>query len=162
MKTSWLYYAKIILCCSVAQLYLTLCDPMDCSMARLPYSSPSPGVCSNLGSLSQWCYLTISSASPFSSSPQSSPASGSFPMNWFFTSGAQSIGAATSASFLTMNNQGWFSVRLTGLISLQSKGLPRVFFSTIVQKHQLFGTQPSLWCNYHICTWPLEKPELRL
>ena len=83
---------------------------------------------------------------PFSC-PQSFPASGSFPMCQLFTSGGQSIRA--SASVLSMNFQGWFPLGLTGLISLQSKGLLRVFFSTTVQKYQFFGTQPSLWFNSH-------------
>ena len=89
---------------------------------------------------------------------QSFPASGSFPMNQFFTSGDQSIGVSASASVLPMNIQDWFPLRLTGLIFLQSKGLSRVFFNTTVQKHQFFGTQLSLWSNSHIHTWLLEKP----
>ena len=92
---------------------------------------------------------------PFSSCPQSFPAAESFPMSQLFTSGGQSIGA--SASVLPVNIQGWFPVRLTGLISLQSKGLSRVFSSTTVRKHKFFGTQPSLWSNSHIRTWVLEK-----
>ena len=91
-----------------------------------------------------------SSVIPFSC-PQSFPASGSFLMSQLFTSGGQSIGAS-------MNIQDWFPSGLTGLISLQSKGLSRIFSSTTVQKHQLFGAQPSLWSNSYIHTWLLEKP----
>ena len=98
----------------------------------------------------------ILSRPPLSSCSQSFPASGSFPMSWLFTSGGQSIGA--SASDLPVNIQGWFPLVLTGLISLQSKGLSRIFSSTRVQKHQFFDTQPSLWSNSQICTWVLEKP----
>ena len=95
---------------------------------------------------------------PFSSCPQSFPASGSFPMSQFFTSGGQSIGASASASVLPMNIQGWFPLGLTALISLLSKALSRVFSNTTVQNHQFFGAQPPLWSNSHIHTWPLEKP----
>ena len=126
---------------------------------RLPCPSLSPGVCSNSCPLSQWCHPTISSSvACFSSCLQSFPASGSFPMSQLFTSGGQSIGVSASASVLPMNIQGWFPIELTGLISLQSKGLSRVFSNTTVQKHQFFSAQPSLWSNSHICTWLLEKP----
>ena len=129
----------------------------------LPYSSLSPGVCSNSCSLSWWCYPTISSSvAPFSFCLQSFQASGSFLMSWLFASGGQSIGASASTSVLPMNIQNWFPLGLTGLISLLSKGLSRVFSSSIVQKRQFFGTQPSLWFNSHICTWLLEKPLLWL
>ena len=115
--------------------------------------------CSNLCPFSQWCHPTISSSvAHFSSCPQSFRALESFPMNWVFTSGGRSIGASASASILPMNIQGWFPLGLTGLISLQSKGLSRVFSSTTISKHQFFGTQPSLWSNSHICIWLLEKP----
>ena len=87
---------------------------------------------------------------------QSFPASGSFPVSCLFTSGGQSIGASASASILSMNIQGWFPFRLTGLISLKSKELSRVFSSTI-WKHQFLSTQPSLWFNFHTHTWLLEK-----
>ena len=89
---------------------------------------------------------------PISSCPQSFPASGSFPMSRLFPSGGQSIGASASETALPMNNQGWFPLGLTGLISLQSKGLSRVFSSTTVQKHQFFSSQTSLWSNSHIYT----------
>ena len=104
---------------------------------------------------------TISSAViPFSSCSQSFPASGSFPMSWLFISGCYSVGAL--ASVLPMNIQGWFPLGLTGLISFLSKGLSRVFSSIIIQKHQFFSAQPSLWSNSHIHTWLLEKPSLWL
>ena len=86
------------------------------------------------------------------------PASRSFLMNWLFASDSQSIGASASASTLPMNIQDWFPLSLTGLISLQSKGLSRVFSNTAVKKHQFFGTQLSLWFNFHMHTWLLEKP----
>ena len=106
----------------------------------------------------QWCHPTISSSViPFSSCLQSFLASGSFPMTQFFTSGGQSIGAWSSASDLPMNIQDWFPLGLTGLISLQSKGLARVFSSTSVQKHQFFGTQISLYSKSHIHMWLLEN-----
>ena len=129
--------------------------------SRLPHPSLSPGVCSNSCPLSWWCHPNISSSAvPFSSCLQSFPASGSFPMSWLFTSDGQRIEA--SASVLPMNTQGWFPLRLTGCISLLSKGLSRVFSNTTAQKHQFFGTQPSLWSNSHIHTWLLEKPYSRL
>ena len=89
---------------------------------------------------------------PFSSCPQSFPVSGSFPMSQFFTSGGQSIGVSASASVLPMNTQDWSPLGWNGWISLQSKGLSRVFSNTTVQKHQFFGTQPFLWYNSHIHT----------
>ena len=108
--------------------------------ARLPCPSPTPGACSNSCPSSQWCHLTISSSViPFSSCLQSFPASGSFPVSQFFTSGSRSIGASASISVLPMNSQDWFPLGLTGLISLQSKGLSRIFFNTTVQKHQFSG-----------------------
>ena len=121
--------------------------------------SPTPGACSNSCPSRQWCHSTISSSVvPFSSHPQSFPASGSFPMNQFFASGGQSIGVSASASVPPMNIQDWFPLGLTGLISLQSKGLSRVFSNTIVQKHQFFSAQLSLRSNSHIHMWLLEKP----
>ena len=98
---------------------------------------------------------------PFSC-PQSFPSSGSFLVSWLFASGGQNIWASASASVLPMNIQGWFPLGLSGLISLLSKGLSRVFSSTTVQKHQFFGTQPSLESSSYIHTWLLEKPELWL
>ena len=140
---------------SITQLCLTLCDPMDCSMPGFPVLR----VYSNSCPLSCWCHPTISSSIvPFSSCLQSFPASGCFPMSWLFTTGGQSIGASASASVLPMNIQDWFPLGLTGWISLQSKGLSRVFSNTTAQKHQFFGAQLSLWSNSHIHTWLLEKP----
>ena len=105
--------------------------------ARLPCPSSSPRLCSNSRPLSQWCHPTISSSvSPFSSCPQSSPASGSFPMSRLFTSGGKSIGVSASASVLPVNIQDWFPLGLTGLLALLFKGLSGVFSSTTVQKHQ--------------------------
>ena len=134
--------------------------PHELQHARLSCPLLSPLVCSNLCPLSQWCHPTISSSvTPFSSCPQSFPASGSFPVSHFFPSGGQSTGAgasaSASASIPPMNIQGWFPLGLTGLISLLSKGLSRVFSSTTVWRHQFFDTQPSLWSNSHIHTWLL-------
>ena len=127
--------------------------------ARLPCPSPTPKACSNSCPSSRWCHPTIwSSVVPFSSCLQSFPASGSFPMSQFFAWGGQSIGVSASASGLPMNTQDWSPLEWTGWISLQSKGLSRVFSNTTVQKHQFFSTQLSLWSNSHIHTWPLEKP----
>ena len=110
-------------------------------------------------SIESWCHPTISSSvAPLSSCLQSFPASRSFPVSQFFTSDGQSIGASASASVLSMNIQDWFHLGLTGLISLQSKGLSRVFSNTTVQKHQLFSAQCSSQSNSHIHTWPQEKP----
>ena len=126
---------------------------------RPPCPSPTPGVYSNSCPSSQWCHPTISSSVvPFSSCPQSFPAPGSFPMSQLFAWGGQSIGVAALASVLPMNTQDWSPLGWTGCISLQSKGLSRVFFNTTVEKHQFFGTQLSSQSNSHIHTWPLEKP----
>ena len=124
-----------------------------------PCPSPTPRVYSNSCPLSRWCHPTISSSViPFSSCLQSFPASRSFPLSQLFTSGGQSIGVSASASVLLMNIQDWFLLRWTGWISLQSKGLSRVFSNTTVQKHQFFGAQLSSQSNSHIHTWLLEKP----
>ena len=98
-------------------------QPHGLQHTRLPCPSPTPGACSNSRPLSQWCHPTVSSSHPFSSCLQPFPASGSFPMSQFFTLGGQSIGASASASVLPMNIQDWFPLGLTGLTSLQSKGL---------------------------------------
>ena len=133
--------------------------PHGLQHARPPCPSPTPGVCSNSCPLSWWCHPTISSSViPFSSHLQSFPASGSFPMSWLFTWGGPSIGVSALVSFLPKNTQDWSPLEWTGWISLQSKGLSRVFSNTTVQKHQFFGTQPSSQSNSHIHTWPLEKP----
>ena len=135
--------------------------PHGLQHARLPCPSPSPGACSNSFPLSRWCHPTISSSVfPFSSCLQSFQASGSFPMRWLFTSGGQTIGASASATLNAMNIQSWFPLGLTSLISLLSKGLSRVFSSTINQKHQFLSIQPSLWSSSHIHTWLFEKPKL--
>ena len=115
---------------------------------RLPYPSPTPGVYSNSYPLSWWCYPIISSSVfPFSSCPQSFPASGSFQMSQLFTSGGQSFGVSASTSVLPMNTQDWSPLGWTGWISLQSKGFSRVFSNTTVQKHQFFSAQLSSWSN---------------
>ena len=125
---------------------------------RLPYPTLSPWVCSNSWPLSRWCHPTISSSvAPFSSCPQSFPASGSFPVGQLFTSGGQNIGASVSASVLPFNIQSLLPLGLSGLISLQSKWFTRVFSSTRVQKRQFFDAQPSWWSISHIHTWLLEK-----
>ena len=148
-----------ISCCSVAQLCLTICSPLDYSMPGFPVPSPSPGACWNSCPLSRWCHPTMSSSViPFSSYLPSFLSSGSFLMSRFFASGGQSIRVSASASVLPMNIQDQFPLELTGLISLQSKGLSRVSSNTTVQKHQFFNTQPSLWSNSHIHTWQWEKP----
>ena len=111
--------------------------PHGLQHTRLPCSSPTPKACSNSCPSTWWCHPTISSSViPFSSCLQSFPASGSFPVSQLFISGGQSTGASASASVLPMNIQGWFPLELTGLISLRSKGLLRVFSNTTVQKHQ--------------------------
>ena len=113
--------------------------------ARPPCPSPTPGVHQNPCPLSRWCHPIISSSVvPFSSCPQSFPASGSFPVSQLFASSGQSIGFSASASLLPMNTQGWSPSEWTGWISLQSKGLSRVFSNTTVQKHRFFSTQLSL------------------
>ena len=123
--------------------------PHGLQHTKLPCPSPTPGACSNSCSSSQWCHPIISfSVVPFSSCLQSFPASGSFPMSQLFASGGQGIGASASASVLLMNIQDWFPLGLTGWISLQSKGVSRVFSNTMAQNHQFFGVQPSLWSNH--------------
>ena len=119
--------------------------PHESQHARPPCPSPTPEVYSNSCPLSWWFHPAISSSVvPFSSCPQSLPASGSFPMSQLFTSGGQSIGDSASASVLPMDIHNWFPLGLTGWISLQSKGLSRVFSNTTVQKHPFFGTKVSL------------------
>ena len=118
----------------------------------------SLSITNSRSSLSQWCHPTISSSVvPFSSCPQSLPASESFPMSQLFAWGGQSIGVSALASLLPMNTQDWSPLGWTGWISLQSKGLSRVFSNTTVQKHQFFSAQHSSQSNSHIHTWPLEK-----
>ena len=136
--------------------------PPELQHIRFSCHSPSPGVCSNSSPLSQCCHPIISSSvALFSSCLQSFPVSGSFPVIQLFTSGGPpTIWASASVSVLIINIQCWFPLGLTGLISLLSKGLSRVFFSTTIQKHQFLGPQPSLWSNSHIrmtirkpCLW---------
>ena len=132
--------------------------PHESQHARPPCPSPTPGVHSHSRPWSQWCHPAISSSAiPFYSCPQSLPASESFPMSQLFSWHGQSTGVSAIASFFPKKSQGWSS-EWTGWISLQSKGLSRVFSNTTVQKHQFFGIQPSSQSNSHIHTWPLEKP----
>ena len=134
-------------------------QPHGLQQTRLPCLPPSPAAYSNSYPLSPWCHPTISSSViPFSSCPQSFSASGSFLVSQLFASGGQSIGASASAAVLPVNVQDSFPLGLTNLISLQSKGLSRVFSNTRAQKHQFFSTQPSLWSNSHTHTWLPEKP----
>ena len=133
--------------------------PHELQHTRPPCPSPTPGVHSNLRLSSQWCHPAISSSVvPFSSCPQSLPASESFPVSQLFTWGDQSTGVSALASFLPKNIQGLSPLEWTGWISLQSKGLSRVFSNTTVQKHQVFGAQLSSQSDSHIHTWPQEKP----
>ena len=134
-------------------------QPHELQHARPPYPSKTPRVHPNSCASSRWCHQAISSSViPFSSCPQSLPALGSFQMSQLFARGGQSIGVSALASFLPKNTQDWSSLGWTGWISLQSKGLSRVFSNTTVQKHQFFGAQLSSQFNSHIHTWPLEKP----
>ena len=129
---------------SVSQSCLTLCDPMYCTTPGFPVHHELP-VYPNSCPLSRWWHLTItSSVVPFSSCLQSFPGSGSFQMSQLFASGGQNIGVSASTSVFPVNTQDWFPLGWTGWISLQSKGLSRVFSNTTVQKHQFFGAQLSL------------------
>ena len=133
--------------------------PRELQHSRPPCPAPTPGVHSNSRPLSQWCHPAISSSViPFSSCPQSLLASESFPMSHLFASGGQSTGVSASTSVLPKNTQDWSPLEWPGWISWQSKGLSRVFSNTTVQNHQFFGTQLSSQSNFHIHTWPLEKP----
>ena len=133
--------------------------PHEQQHARPPCPSPTPGAHPNSCPLSQWCHPTISSSVvPFSSCPQSFPPSGSFQMSQLFVSGGQSFGISASTSVLPMNTQDWSPLGWNGWISLQSRGLSRVFSYSTVQKHQFFSTQLSSQSNSHIHTWLLEKP----
>ena len=144
---------------SVAQSCLTLCDPMNHSTPGLPVHHQLPEFTQTQCPSSWWCHPAISSSVvPFSSCPQSLPASETFPVSQLFTWGGQSTGVSALASFLPMNTQDWSPSKWTCWISLQSKGLSRVFSNTTVQKHQFFGAQLSSRSNSHIHTWPLEKP----
>jgi len=128
--------------------------PHGLQHTRPPHLSLTPGIYSNTCPLNRWCHPAISSSViPFSSCFQFFPESGAFLMSQFFASGGQSIGVSASASVLPMNIQDWFPSGLTDWISLQSRGLSKVFSNTTVQKHQFFGIQLSLWSNSHIHTW---------
>ena len=133
--------------------------PHELQHARTPCPTLTPWVHPNSYQLSQWWHPAISSSVvPFSSCPQSLPASGSFPMSQDFAWGGQSTGVSASASFLPKKSQGWSPLEWTGWISLQSKGLSRVFPNTTVQKHQFFGAQLSSQSKSQIHTGLLEKP----
>ena len=132
--------------------------PHELQQARPPCPSPAPGVHSNSHPSNQWCHPAVSSSViPFSFCPQSLPASESFLTSQLFTWGGQGIGISTSASVLQKNTQDWSPSEWTGWISMQSKGLSRVFSNTTVQKHQFFSAQLSSQSNSHIHTWLLEK-----
>ena len=146
-------FSSVQFSCSVVSDSLR---PHELQHARPPCPSPTPGVHSDSRPSSRWCHSVISSSVvPFSSCPQSLSASESFPMSQLFAWGGQSTGVSASASFLLKKSQGWSPSEWTGWISLQSKGLSRVFSNTTVQKHQFFGAQPSLQSNSHIHTWIL-------
>ena len=142
--------------------------PHESQHARPPCPSPTPRVYPNLCLSSQWCHPTISSSVvPFSSCPQSFPASGSFPVSQLFASGGQNIGVSASTSVLPMNIQDWFPLGWTDWISLQFKGLSRVFSNTTVQMHQFFGSQISLWLSrwntysFIACRWNIQPDNKR-
>ena len=133
--------------------------PHELQHARPPCPSPTPGVHPNSCPSSWWCHPAISSSVvPFFSCPQSLPVSESFPISQLFAWGGQSIEVSALASVLPKNTQDWSPLEWTGWISLQSKGLSRVFSNTTIQKHQLFSAQLSSQSNFHIHTWLLEKP----
>ena len=155
-------WASILHCASSVQFSRSVVSNSlrshESQHTRPPYPSPTPGVHSDSCSSSWWCHPAISSSVvPFSSCPQSLPASESFPMSQLLAWGDQSTGVSVLASFLPKKSQGWSS-KWTGWISLQSKGLSRVFSNTTVQNHQFFSAQPSSQSNSHIHTWPQEKP----
>ena len=156
----WLFlfscFSSVQFSCSVVSYSL---QPHESQHTRPPCPSPTPRVHPNSCVLSRWCHPAISSSVvPFSSCPQSLPASGSLPMSRLFPWGGHSIGVSASTSILTMNTQDWSCLGWTGRISFLSKGLSRVFSNTTVQKHQFFSTQLSSQSNSHIHTWPQEKP----
>ena len=154
---NWIIKKNNKLCLQFSRVWLL--RPHESQHARTPCPSPNSRVYSNSCPLSRWCHPTISSSViPFSSCLQSFPASGSFPRRQFFPSGCQSIGVSASGSVLPTNIQSWFPLRWIGWISLQSKGLLRVFSNTTVQKHQFFDPQPSLWSTFYIHTRLLGKP----
>ena len=137
--------------------------PHELQHARLPCPSPTPRVHLDSCASSRWCHPAISfSVIPFSSCLQSLPASESFPMSQLFAWGGQSIGVLAVASVLPKNTQDWSPLEWTGWISLQSKGLSRVFSNTTIHKHQFFDIQLSSQSNFHIYTWPLFCPIMAL
>ena len=144
----WILYHSTTGLLGISVRLITQCPTLQSNglqQARLPCPSSAPRACSDLWPLSQWCHsINSSSVVLFSSCLQSFPSSGSFQMSQFFTSGGQGVGVSASTSILPMNTQDWFPLGLTGLISLQSKGLWRVFSNTTVQKHQFFNAQLSL------------------
>ena len=149
------YFSSVQFSCTVVSNSLR---PHESQHTRPPCPSPTPRVQSDSRPSSRWCHPGISSSVvPFSSCPQSLPASESFPMSQLSAWGGQSTGVSASASFPPKTSQGWSS-EWTGWISLQSKGLSRVFSNSTVQKHQFFSAQPSSHSNSHIHTWPQEKP----
>ena len=153
----WNFHISLVeFSCSVVSESLR---PHELQHAKPPYPSPIPGVHSNSRPSSRWCQPAISSSViPFSSCPQSLPASESFPVSQLFAWGGQSTGVSALASFLPKNTQDWSPLEWTGWISLQFKGLSRVFSNITVQKHQFFSAQLSSQSNSHIHTWPQEKP----
>ena len=163
-KTYWfLVYSQIYKTIQFSQFSRSVVSdslwPHESQQARPPCPSPTPGAHSNSCPSSRWCPPAISSSViPFSSCPQSLPASKSFPMSQLFAWGGQSTGVSVSASVLPMNTQDWSPLEWTGWISFQSKGLSRAFSNTTAQKHQFFGAQLSSQSNSHIHTWPQEKP----
>ena len=149
-------FSSVQFSCSVMSDFLR---PQESQHTRPPGLSPTPGVYWNSRPSSRWCHPAISSSVvPFSSCPQSLPASGSFPMSQLFTWSGQSTEVSALASVVPMNTQDWSPLGWTGWISLQSKGFSRVFSNTTVQKHQFLGTQLFSQSNSHVHTWPLEKP----
>ena len=155
-KANFIHFSSVHFSCSVMS---DSWRPHELQHTRPPCPSPTPGVYPNSCPSSRWCHLAISSSViPFSFCPQFLPASGSFPMSQLFAWGGQSTGVSASVSVLPMNTQDWSPLGWTGWISLQSKGLSRVFSNTTVQKHQFFGAKLSSQSNSHIHTWPLEKP----
>ena len=155
-------FESIVIYCSIQFSHSVVSDslrPHESHHARSPCPSPTPGVHSDSCPSSRWCHPAISSSIvPFSSCPQSLPASESFQMSQLFTRGGERIGVSALASVLQMNTQDWSPLEWTGWISLQSKGPSRVFSNTTIQKHQFFGALPSWLSNSHIHTWPMEKP----
>ena len=144
-------------CCSVIQLCLTLCQP-GLQHTSPSYPSPFPDICPSSCPLHWWCHLAISSSDALFFFAQSFLESGTFPMSQLFASEDQNTGASASTSVFPTSIQDWFPLRLTGLISLQSRGLSGVFFNTTFQRHQFFGVLPSLWSSSHNHTWPLGRP----